>query len=102
MIHPNCTVLLYRRHCCADGKSVFGYPETHPGCLILRQQCSAAASGLREEEQSLLYLEGAVDPAPGDEIQIGTRRFTIGSVRQCRDLQGGIRACRCTFLQHSV
>ena len=80
-----------------DGKTQYTTVRGR-GRLIERLVTVPGPEGLTRAEYTVLVAPPLV-PAKDSHIEIGGRKFRVGAVKICRDLDGRLIACRCEVVQ---
>ena len=96
MYHFTTTVRLLRETGFADGSRTVSEIAAIPCAIIDPGDTLDSDSGVVASGRELLIEPYAV-PYPGDRVIVDGRSGVIRSVRICRDLDGIIRAFRCTL-----
>ena len=98
MYHFATTVQLLRESGFADGSRTVSEIATIPCTIIDPGDTLDNDSGVIASGRELLIAPQAV-PYPGDRVIVDGRSGVIRSIRVCCDLDGSIRAYRCTLVK---
>lgn len=96
MFKPNCRVTLFRRNLLPDGSSSIDGGTGFDAFFM--EHYRTLKDGTSEDHSEVLLGPDAY-PIPGDTLEINGVRRTIARVRNCTDVRGTVRCCRCTFLR---